>query len=211
MTEGIEEIDTSEWLNNINSFKEEKQYKLQENYVNPKYAIKQISDLVEDDAILVADVGQNQFWSAHNFKIKNNRRFIASGGLGTMGYSIPAAVGAKFAAPQKEVIAVMGDGSFQMSFNELGTIAQNNTNIIMVLMNNSGLGMVRELQNRTYQINYGVELNANPDFVKLAQSFGLYAKRVTSNNQFKDAFLEAMNADRAYLIECIVDPKESTL
>ncbi|QCX34022.1 biosynthetic-type acetolactate synthase large subunit [Caloramator sp. E03] len=211
LIEGIDEIDTSEWLNEINSWKEELSCESEDIYVNPKYAIKQISDLVEDDAILVADVGQNQFWAAHNFKIKGNRRFITSGGLGTMGYSIPAAVGAKFGTPQRRVIAVMGDGSFQMSSNELGTIAENNINIIMVLMNNSGLGMVREIQNKTYKVSYGVELNANPDFVGIAKAYGLQGRKVTSNNQFKEAFLEAMKSDKAYLIECIVNPKESTL
>lgn len=128
-----------------------------------------------------------------------------------MGYALPAAVGSKIGAPEKRVIAVVGDGSFQMSMFELGTIVQNRVNIIIVLFNNSGLGMVREIQEASYPGTYAVELDTNPDFIKIAEAYGIKGRKVTSNEEFEDAFREAMKSEMAFLIESIVDPKESTL
>lgn len=127
-----------------------------------------------------------------------------------MGYSLPAAVGAKIAEPDRRVVAVMGDGSFQMSLFELGTAAQNNVNLIIILFNNSGLGMVREIQNRIYEGNYGVALSCNPDFIKIAEAYGFAGKKVNSNEAFEKALKEAMKSNRTFVIECEVDPLEST-
>jgi acetolactate synthase I/II/III large subunit len=209
---GIVALDTDSWIEEINEWKEKsvKRYSL-ESMVNPKYAVKLISDMLEEDSILVTDVGQNQFWSAHNYSIKGSRKFLTSGGLGTMGFSLPAAIGAKVGKPDSKVVAVAGDGGFQMSLPELGTIAQNNLNIIILLFNNSGLGMVREIQRNIYQNCFGVELNANPDFIKLADAYGISGKRVYSNEELDEVFNEAISSGGAYIIECIVDPSESTL
>jgi acetolactate synthase-1/2/3 large subunit len=181
--------------------------------VSPEIVLKKMSEIVEDDAILTVDVGQNQIWCARHYNIKKDRSFLTSGGLGTMGYSLPSAVGAKIAAPKRRVIAAMGDGGFQMSMFELGTIAEYDINIIILLFNNSGLGMVREIQNNIYGRgkNSGVQINKNPDFVKIAQAYGLKGRRVASNEDFEDALKEAMNSDSAFLLECIVDENESTL
>ena len=161
--------------------------------------------------IFTADVGQNQIWTSHYLEMVGNRRFLTSGGLGTMGYSIPASVGCKFAFPNRRVVAVMGDGSFQMSMSELGTIKQNHLNIIFLLFNNSNLGMVREYQSNVYKNTYGVSLCENPDFVKLVEAYGFSGKKVNANSELKGAIEEAMASDKTFLIECIVSEEESTL
>ncbi|MFT5874110.1 MAG: acetolactate synthase-1/2/3 large subunit [Clostridium sp.] len=212
LTYGITEIDTKVWLDEIASWKEKYMKNRPTNEkVNPQYALELLSKMVEEDAIITADVGQNQIWTSHYLDMKENRRFLTSGGLGTMGYSIPAAVGCKIAFPYRRVVAVMGDGSFQMSMFELGTIAQNHLNIIFLLFNNSNLGMVREYQNNLYKNSYAVSLSGNPDFVKLVEAYGLRGKKVNSNSELKGAIEEAMVSNKSFLIECIVDPDESTL
>jgi acetolactate synthase-1/2/3 large subunit len=212
LIEGIEEIDTKMWLEEISTWKEKyaKDRKSGQK-VNPKYAFELLCQMVEEDAIVTADVGQNQIWTSHYLDMVGNRRFLTSGGLGTMGYSIPAAVGSKLAFPDRRVVAVMGDGSFQMSMFELGTIAQNHLNIIFLLFNNSNLGMVREYQSNTYKNTYGVSLSENPDFVKLVEAYGFNGKRVNTNAELKGALEEAMDSNKAFLIECIVEAEESTL
>ena len=127
-----------------------------------------------------------------------------------MGYSIPSAIGAKIGCPNKEVVAFVGDGGFQMSMFELGTILERKINIIIVLFNNSGLGLVREIQRNNCLKEFEVNFKYNPDFIKLVESYGLPAKRVRNDDEFKEAFQEALHSDRAFLIECMVDPGEST-
>jgi len=212
LTDKITEIDTKVWLNEIRTWKKEyvKNRETLEK-VNPQYALELLSDMVEEDAIVTADVGQNQIWTCHYLDMLGDRRFLTSGGLGTMGYSIPASVGCKLAFPNRRVVAVMGDGSFQMSMSELGTIAQNHLNIIFLLFNNSNLGMVREYQNSVYKNTYSVSLYENPDFVKLVEAYGLCGKRVNSNSELKGALEEAMACNKTFLIECIVSAEESTL
>ncbi|MBK5241754.1 biosynthetic-type acetolactate synthase large subunit [Clostridium sp.] len=211
-TKGITDIDTKNWLDEIATWKE-KYAKNREtkDKVNPKYALELLSEMIEEDAIVTADVGQNQIWTCHYLDMVGERRFLTTGGLGTMGYSIPASVGCKLAFPDRRVVAVMGDGSFQMSMFELGTIMQNHLKIILLLFNNSNLGMVREYQNSVYKNTYGVSLSTNPDFVKLVEAYGFCGKRVNSNAELKGAFEEALESDKTFLIECIVDAEESTL
>lgn len=179
--------------------------------VNPKHAIRVLSGLLDDEAILVADVGQNQFWSARNFHIHGNRRFLCSGGFGTMGYSIPAGVGAKMADPARTVVSVMGDGSFQMSMYELGTIKANKIGLKMVLFNNSKLGMVRELQDNRYGESFGVMLDDNPDFTALVAAYGFPVRKVRKNEELEEAFREMLAQEGPFFVECVVDPAESTL
>ena len=212
LTEKIIEIDTKVWLGEIATWK--KQYvktRATNLKVNPQYALELLSNLIEDDAIVTADVGQNQIWTSHYLDMVGNRRFLTSGGLGTMGYSIPASVGCKLAFPDRRVVAVMGDGSFQMSMSELGTIRQNHLNIIFLLFNNSKLGMVNEYQSNVYKNTYGVDLNENPDFVKLVEAYGFCGKRVNSNSELKAVIEDAMTCNKPFLIECIVSAEESTL
>ena len=142
-----------------------------EGCVEPRSFIAKLSEMLPNKSILVADVGQNQIWCANNFRIKEGR-FLTTGGMGTMGYSVPAAVGAKFARPDREVVVVCGDGSFQMGMNELGTIAQNHLNVKIIIMRNDRLGMVRELQKNLYHQRYTATFldEEAPDFMKIAEA-----------------------------------------
>ncbi|WP_411682258.1 biosynthetic-type acetolactate synthase large subunit [Clostridium thailandense] len=209
----VRNVETKEWIEQIEAWKKEseKTTKLNEG-VNPKYIFSKLSEMVGDDTIITADVGQNQIWCARNFRIKGHSSFFTSGGLGTMGYSLPAAVGAKMGDPSRRVIAVMGDGGFQMSIAELGTITDNNVNITILLFNNSVLGMVRELQKNVYGSGKycGVNFKSRPDFIKIAEGYGLRGKRVNKTEDFEEAFREAIKYDGAFVIECIVDSDEST-
>lgn len=211
LIEGIEPIETKDWIEEIRSFKVPVEYEMKENAVNPKYALNLLSQMLEEDAIITTDVGQNQMWSVRNLILKAQTKFITSGGLGTMGYGLPSAVGAKLSSPKKQVVVIAGDGGFQMSLFELGTIAEYNVKLVIVLFNNSGLGLVRELQRNAHKGNFGVEINSNPNFVKLVEAYGLKGKRITSNDALKEVFEEALASEKTFLIECIVDPLESSM
>lgn len=213
LIEGIEPLDTKEWFSELQGFKNKRAETLtvSEEFVNPKIALKSLSKTLDYNAIITADVGQNQIWTARNFSFTGERQFLASGGFGTMGYSLPAAVGAKIGQPDRQVVAIVGDGGFQMSMSELGTIAQNELNLIILLFNNSQLGMVWELQDRGYGGSHGIALDGNPDFLMLAQAYGFKGSRVTNNQDFDLAVSKAMEHQGVTVIECIVNPKESTL
>jgi len=209
----VKATESEEWLKEIRGWKKAVEVSAEmKGPANPKTILKKLSEIADNDAVLTADVGQNQLWCARNFSVKGDRRFLTSGGLGTMGYSIPAAFGAKTASPGKQVIAVMGDGSFQMSMFELGTIAANKAKIIMILFNNQGLGLVREIQKNTFGEGHssGVEFGYNPDFIKIADAYGIKGLKVQQNEEFEAAFNEAKSSSGAFLIECVTDPKEST-
>jgi len=210
MNEKIKKKDTSAWLETLRAMKTEETYETGR-LVNPKKAIRILSGKLSDTAIMVADVGQNQFWAARHFEDLPGRKFMASGGMGTMGYGIPAAVGAKIAAPDRQVVAVCGDGGFQMSMFELGTIAANEIDLKIVLFNNSHLGMVREIQNRVFGQNSHTALDKNPDFVMLAKAYGISGVRVEKDEDLKSAFDQALSHKGPFLVECVVDPDESTL
>ena len=135
--------------------------------------------MTEGNAIVVTDVGQHQMWEAQYYKHEHPRSLITSGGLGTMGFALPAAVGAKFACPEKEVWAVVGDGGFQMTQAELSTIAQEQLKVNIAIINNGYLGMVRQWQEFFYERRYAATPLLNPDFVKLAEAHGLSGIAVT--------------------------------
>jgi acetolactate synthase-1/2/3 large subunit len=167
---------------------------------------------IDENSVVTTEVGQNQIWAANWVGIKKPGTFITSGGMGTMGYGLPAAVGAKVGQPSEKVICISGDGSFQMSMNELGTIKQNDIGVKIILFNNSRLGLVREIQRQRYCGRYsGVFLGENPDFIKLFEAYGFKGKRIDENSQIKEALKEMFSDDKPYLLECIIDPEESTL
>ena len=210
MTDKVSTLDTELWLSELKGLKRNNERKCS-GAVDPQYAIQLLSDKLNDTAILVADVGQNQLWAARNFEDRTGRKFLTSGGLGTMGYSLPAAVGAKFGAPKRQVVAVVGDGGFQMSLHELGTIASNHLGLMILLFNNSRLGMVREIQDRVFGKTSCVNLDLNPDFIKLCEAYGIKGLRVTDNSGLEVAFDKAIKEKGPFLVECVVDPCESTL
>lgn len=177
-----------------------------EGYVEPKSFIASLSGMVKPKAIMCADVGQNQIWCANNYRIKDGR-FFTSGGMGTMGYSVPAAAGAKIARPNRDVIAVCGDGSFQMSMNELATIATEGINIKIIVMRNTVLGMVHELQDVHYGSRYAItELETVPDFVKLAGAYGIDSAMAYSNEEAEKYAREMLKSDKPFVLVCNVHP-----
>lgn len=181
-------------------------------YVNPKYLLHILSEYLPEDAVITTEVGQNQIWAANYYRTRKAKTFITSGGLGTMGYGLPSAVGAKIAKPEVPVAVISGDGSFQMSMQELGTIKHYNIGVKIILLNNCRLGMVRELQLTKHGGRYSqVCLDRNPDFVALAAAYGIKGERISSDSQAKAA-LERLAADGGpYLLECAVDPMRQTL
>jgi acetolactate synthase-1/2/3 large subunit len=181
-------------------------------YIRPQYVLKELSRASEENTIVTTEVGQNQIWTANHYRINKARTFISSGGLGTMGYGLPSAVGAKVGNPDKRVIVIAGDGSFQMSMQELGTIKQNKLGIKIIIFNNSRLGMVRELQKRSYCGRYSqVFLDENPDFVKLVSAYGFKGESIRKNSEVVPAINRMLADDDTYLLEFIVNPEESTL
>ncbi len=215
LNESVERLDTIEWLKVIEKCKEPLRFVKadRENYIHPEYAISLLSDMAEPDAILVTDVGQNQIWAARHYQVNGDRRFMTSGGLGTMGYGVSAALGAKLASPEKQVIAVTGDGGLLMLLGELGTIAESGHALTILLLNNGRLGMVRELQDNIYGKGrlFGVDFENSPNFVKIAEAFGLQGKRIERDDELPDALKEALNSKTTYLLECIIDPDAATL
>lgn len=211
MTELIKPADTKDWCQAIEAHRLIKEEVHPEGCVNPKLVVRTLSDLLDEDAIITADVGQNQFWTIRNMELRNERKLICSGGFGTMGYSLPAAIGAAIGNKDKKVVSVLGDGSFQMSLFELGTLVQEQVNPLIILFNNSGLGMVRELQWRVDLKEHGVCLNMNPDFTTLVSAYGIMTKRVSEASEVEAALKEALASDKPYFIEFTVSDKESTL
>ena len=136
-------------------------------------------------------------------------RFLTTGGMGTMGYSIPAAMGAKIGSPKKQVVAVCGDGAFQMSLMELATMRQHNVPVKIIVMKNNYLGMVRQYQHFTYQDQYSVvSLEGSPDLEKLAEAYGIKFSRLTNMNECDERIEEFLKKDESYLMECLIDPMD---
>lgn len=183
-----------------------------EGYVEPRQFVATFSKMLPSKAILVADVGQNQIWCANNFRIKEGR-FLTTGGMGTMGYSIPAAIGAKFARPDREVVVICGDGSFQMGMNELGTIAQNNLNIKIIIMRNVRLGMVRELQKNLYKGRYSATFldDDAPDFMKIAEAYNIPSACANSNEEAEKIAEEMLKSNRSFMLVCNVSPETPSI
>ena len=176
--------------------------------MNPKLLFEKLGEIASDNATVVADVGLNQIWSALYFKVCKDRHYFTSGGLGTMGYSIPAAGGVAFATREntKQIFAICGDGSFQMSMGELGVIAEHNLNINIIMINNHKLGMVRQLQHDIYGKNHysGTDINFSIDFMKLAEAYGIKGYQASTNVEAEAALNDAIAHNGPTLIECQV-------
>ncbi|MCL2036926.1 MAG: biosynthetic-type acetolactate synthase large subunit [Oscillospiraceae bacterium] len=180
--------------------------------VNPKAFIQVLNRLIPGDTVIVADVGQNQIWTANNISLGEGGRFLTSGGMGTMGYSVPAAIGAKKASPEREVIAICGDGSFQMQMMELATAVQHGINVKIIVMANRRLGMVRELQQNRYRGNLtAVFLDGSPDFVKIADAYGInggYLNDIKNTNQ---ALITLLASKKPYVLQVNVSENEGSV
>ena len=207
----IHPCDSQQWLALLDEKKTNMQLTPSSgSFINPKYALRTLSELCEDDTIVVTEVGQNQIWTARCWNFRENGTFLTSGGLGTMGYGLPAAVGAKIGAPGRRVIAVEGDGSFQMSLTELATIVANRLDIKMVLLRNDRLGMVNELQKKKGYQQFGVYLDGSPDFCKLAEAYGIKSAYCSDSQGLAGAFEAMLAYEGPYLLVLEVDPEELT-
>lgn len=177
--------------------------------VLPQYIIRQIHEATKGDTIICTDVGQHQMWAGQYFYYDKPNSFVSSGGLGAMGFGLPAAIGAKVGRPNETVWCLCGDGGFQMTVQELATIVQENLNIKIAVFNNGWLGMVRQWQELIYSKRYFATALYNPDFVKIAEAYGIQAMRVTRKLDVSHAIHRAMEHDGPFLIEFVVEPEEN--
>ena len=171
--------------------------------------IKTINANSKGEAIIVTDVGQHQMIACRYAEFSQSKSNITSGGLGTMGFALPAALGAKMGAPEREVVAVIGDGGFQMNIQELGTIFQTQAAVKIVILNNDFLGMVRQWQQLFFDKRYASTEMVNPDFVKIAEGYFIDAKRVTERVEMTAAVAEMMKSDKPYLLEVCVEKENN--
>jgi len=175
----------------------------------PQYIVRQISEITKGDAIIVTGVGQHQMWSAQYFQYSRPNTLVSAGGLGPMGFELPAAMGAKVGCPDDTVWCIAGDGGFQMTIQELGTIAQENLAVKIAILNNGFLGMVRQWQELFYERRYIATPLSGPDFVKVAEAYGIAAMRVTDKLMVTSAIEKAMAYRGPFLIDFQVEPEEN--
>lgn len=169
--------------------------------------INRVSEATANDAILVTDVGQNQMMGVRYFKYKQTRSVVTSGGLGTMGFGLPAAIGAKYGAPDRTVCLFVGDGGLQMTIQELGTILQYNIDIKIIILNNHFLGMVRQWQELFFDERYSETVMKNPNFVKIAEAYNIKSRKITDRNELDGAIAEMINTKGPYLLDVDVETK----
>jgi acetolactate synthase I/II/III large subunit len=204
-----------EWIAQIAGW--QKEYPLQydqndQSGLKPQKVIEEISKITGGEAIICTEVGQHQMWTAHYYKFTRPRSFITSGGLGTMGFGFPAAIGAQVGNPDRLVIDIAGDGSFQMNIQELGTAVAHQIPVKVVILNNFYLGMVRQWQEFFFNKRYsGTVLDSNPDFVKISEAYGAKGFRVTENKDLHDVLAEGLAAPGPVIIDCQVDREENVL
>ncbi len=207
----LEEVqEAGEWLQTIDRWKDEFPMGFPESAegrIMPQDVVERIYQHTQGEAIITTEVGQNQMWTAQFYKFKHPRSFISSGGLGTMGYGFPAAIGAQIACPDKKVVDIAGDGSIQMNIQELGTAVQYKLPIVICILNNQYLGMVRQWQGLFYQKRYSfVDMSHQPDFVKLAEAYGAIGIRVTKAEEIDEALSRALAVtDRPVIIDFLVE------
>ena len=203
----------TEWTDKVKEWKNE--YPLAHRNVGedkllPQEVLKAVNDILDGDAIVVTDVGQHQMWAAQYLTFKNPDTIVTSGGAGTMGFGVPAAMGAQVAARDKKVVLIVGDGGFQMTLEEIMMIRQYNLPVKIVLINNSFLGMVRQWQELFKDRRYSfVELECNPDFVKIAEAYGIKSERLKTKEDLKNRLKDLILSDEGAIIDCIVEKEEN--
>ncbi len=196
----------SEWLNKIQRYKAEYPLKYHPDVLTGPFIVEEIYRQTDGDAVIVTEVGQHQMWAAQYYKYTKPRTLLTSGGLGTMGYGLGAAMGAKTGLPDKKVINIAGDGCFRMNMNEIATAVRHNIPVIEVVVNNHVLGMVRQWQDLFYDERYSATvLRDAVDFAKVAEAMGAAGIRVTTREEFKEAFARALTMNRPVVIDCQID------
>lgn len=207
----VEEKQPNSWNKQIDDWKKEYASKrtAPKGKLSPRFIIEKLYALTAGKAIITTEVGQNQMWTAQFYKFDEPRTFISSGGLGTMGFGLGAAIGACIGRPDRKVINVAGDGSFKMNSIELATVSRYKLPIVQLVLNNQALGMVRQWQNLFYNKRFSYStLGPDVDFVKLADAYGIKGFRITSNEEVEDTLKKALEMEQPVLIECMIHPDE---
>ena len=216
LTEKIKTAEHKQWLQTFKDFTDEEYEKIiSKNCLNTEGEIKMaeviflLDEITKGDAIIVTDVGQHQMVASRYFHYKDPRTNVTSGGLGTMGFALPAAMGAKLGAPYRQVIAIIGDGGFQMTLQELGTISQYKIPVKIIVLNNEFLGMVRQWQQLFFEGRYSFTEMCNPDFVKLSEAYGVKAKKVIDREELPETLKELLQHEGPYFLEVKVEKEEN--
>ncbi|WP_010178500.1 biosynthetic-type acetolactate synthase large subunit [Aquimarina agarilytica] len=212
----LEEKTHTAWLGEFKAFDKIEQEKVIQEELFPSKegmsmgeVIRNINEVTKGDAVIVTDVGQHQMMAIRYAEFEKSKSNVTSGGLGTMGFALPAAIGAKMGAPDRQVIAVIGDGGYQMTIQELGTIFQNKTGVKIVILNNEFLGMVRQWQELFFENRYASTEMTNPDFVKIAEGYHIPAQRVTERVNLADAVKTMLETDGPYFLEVCVEKENN--
>ncbi len=180
--------------------------------IKPQYVVEKLYEMTAGRAIITTEVGQNQMWAAQYYLFDEPRTFLTSGGLGTMGYGLPAAIGAQAAFPDKLVIDIAGDGSIQMNIQELATVAQYGLPVKIAILNNRYLGMVRQWQERFYDNVYAhTDITVAPDFVKLAEAYGALGLRAQTTAEVETVIQQALDSPSAVIMDFVVEREEAVL
>jgi len=218
ITERMHKASHKEWIESFKPLDKEEYDKVIDSAIHPTAGPLKMGEVVTEvsaqspaNSILVTDVGLNQMFSARYFKYRVPRSIVTSGGLGTMGFCMPAAIGATFGAPDRTVLAFFGDGGFQMNIQELGTIMENQAPVKMIVMNNTWLGNVRQWQQMMFQSRYSCTHMMNPDYSKIAAAYGIPYRLVTDRKELKDAVAQMLKAKGPFLLEAAVEEEENVM
>lgn len=212
LTNALEQQDHSDWKAEVDSFKRPFKQLQIEDYVNPQVLIEKIDAITKDNTIVVTDVGQHQLWAAQFYKYVQPRTLLTSGGLGTMGYSMGAALGGQIGCPDKQVVMFAGDGGFHMNLAELATMKSYNVPVKMFIMNNTVLGMVRQWQKLFYDNRFAdTDPNRATDFVKVAEAFGVKGLRISTNDDIDAVLKEAFEHNGPVLVDCRISKDSNVL
>lgn len=204
--------DYSDWVIQLSQFKSEYPltYKTNDSELKPQKLMQILHEVTQGGAIVATDVGQHQMWAAQYYRFSDPNRWITSGGLGTMGFGFPAAIGAKVGRPELPVIAVVGDGGFQMTLQELGVLQDWGLPVIVVIVNNKSLGMVRQWQEIFYEKRFSHSLlDIQPDFIKLASAYGIDGKLATTEEEVREALAAALASKKPFVLDCVVSADEN--
>lgn len=209
----VKEKNNKEWVKQVKIWKKEYPFahrKVEMDKLLPQEVLKELNSILKGNAIIATDVGQHQMWAAQYLTYIKPNSIVSSGGAGTMGFGLPAAIGAQVGARDKKVVLIVGDGGFQMTFQELMLIKQYNLPVKVIIINNAYLGMVRQWQELFKDRRYSsVDLSINPDFIKIAEAYGLRAERIENKKELKKKLKSLIESDEGVVIDCIVEKEEN--
>lgn len=211
----IDKLEHEDWVNQLKEWKEEYPFtygESKEGKLMPQQVLSSLNNILKGNAVVATDVGQNQMWASQFLSFNKPNTIITSGGSGTMGYGMPAAIGAQIALPEEKIICIVGDGGFQMTYHELMMIKQYNLPIKIIVINNSYLGMVRQWQEIFNEGRYSfVDLSINPDFSNIAEAYGVDYAKIETEEQLKNNLEELIESEEAVIIECLVEKEANVL